>query len=68
MMLVHKDVPEALVHDITAAVFEHLPELHAAHPSLRSVSLAAASGTPIPLHEGAKRYFMEHKALPVATP
>lgn len=64
MVLVHASLPEELVYAITKAIFEHLPELHAAHPSLRAVTLEAAGRSPIPLHEGALRYFRQMAALP----
>ena len=68
MVLVHKDMPADLVYTLAAAVFDNLPELHAAHPSLASVTLQTASRTPIPLHDGAKRYFMEKNVLPPTSP
>lgn len=63
MVLVHADVDSDTVYAVTKAVFEHLGELYAAHPSLRSVTLETASETPIPLHEGARRYFRERAVL-----
>lgn len=65
MMLVHKDLDADIVYAMTKAVFEHLPDLYAAHPSLRSVTLDTAALSPIPLHEGAARYFREMSVLPV---
>ena len=64
MVLVHASLPNDLVYAMAKAIFEHLPELCAAHPSLRSISLDHAAKSPIPLHEGALRYFNELKALP----
>lgn len=64
MVLIHKDIPADEAYIMTKAVFEHLPELHAAHPSLRSVSLKTAAQSPVPLHEGSLRYFRETAALP----
>ena len=64
MVLAHASLPNDLVYAMTKAVFEHLPELYAAHPSLRSVTLAHAAESPIPLHEGALRYFREMNVLP----
>lgn len=65
MVLVHASLDADTVYAITKAVFEHLPELHAAHPSLRSVTLENAAKSPIPLHDGALRYFMEQSVFPV---
>lgn len=62
MVLVHASLTEDTVYAITKAVFEHLPDLYAAHPTLRSVTLNGATKTPIPLHEGAARFFKEASA------
>lgn len=62
MVLVHASLPADTVYAITRAVFEHLPDLYAAHPTLRSVTLSGAATTPIPLHEGAVRFFTEASA------
>ncbi|MCC8193483.1 MAG: TAXI family TRAP transporter solute-binding subunit [Deltaproteobacteria bacterium] len=64
MVLVHASLSEDLVYAITKAVFEHLPDLYTAHPSLRSVTLETAANSPIPLHEGARRYFREMGVMP----
>jgi TRAP transporter TAXI family solute receptor len=64
LVLVHAALSPDIVHAVTRAVFEHLPELYAAHPSLRSVTLEAAARAAIPLHEGALRYFREMAVLP----
>ena len=64
MVIVHASLPDDQVYAMTRAVFEHLPELYAAHPSLRSVTLEHAAKSPIPLHEGAIRYFREMKVIP----
>ena len=64
MVLAHASLPNDLVYAMTKAVFEHLPELYAAHPSLRSVTFEHATESPIPLHEGALRYFREMNVLP----
>lgn len=63
MVLVHADLDDDIVYAVTKAVFEHLDELYAAHPSLRSVTLETAPETPIPLHQGARRYFRERAVL-----
>lgn len=64
MVLVHAKLSEKEVYAITRAVFEHLPDLYAAHPSLESVTLKTAVSAPIPMHEGALRYFREMSATP----
>lgn len=62
MVLVHASLSEDTVYAITKAVFEHLPSLYAAHPTLRSVTINGAAKTSIPLHEGAARFFREASA------
>lgn len=64
MVLAHVSLSDDLVYAMTKAVFEHLPELYATHPSLRSVTVKTGPISPIPLHPGAKRYFTEISALP----
>lgn len=64
MVLAHADLSDATVHAVAKAIFEHLPELYAAHPSLRSVTLENASRAAIPFHPGAERYFQEASRMP----
>jgi TRAP transporter TAXI family solute receptor len=52
---------ERLVHDLTAELFEILPELPSIRSSLGLMDLDQASATPIPLHEGAARYYRERE-------
>ena len=49
-----------LVYQMTRLVFESLPELANAHAAGKEIKLdAAASGSPVPLHPGAIRYYKE---------
>ena len=49
-----------LVHEITAALFEHTAELAAIHPEAATLTPAGAStGSPVPFHPGAIRYYRE---------
>ncbi len=64
MVLARASLAADTVYAVTRALFENLAELHAAYPSLRSLTLESAAKSPIPLHEGALRYFMEQSALP----
>ncbi len=60
VLAVRADVPEADVYEITKAIFENLPFLNNIHPATRSISLETAfDGLPLPLHDGAARYFTE---------
>jgi TRAP transporter TAXI family solute receptor len=62
IVLVHAALSKDTVYAITKAVFEHLPDIYAAHPTMRSVTLNGAAKTPIPLHEGSVRFFKEASA------
>jgi TRAP transporter TAXI family solute receptor len=60
----HKDVPEELVYRITKAIHENLDQVHKIHASLASYTLAdGPTGTGVPLHPGAARYFKEKGVL-----
>jgi len=50
---------ESLVYALTKHLFEALPSLASQHPSLRLMDLDQAPATPIPLHEGAARFYRE---------
>jgi len=63
-LVTRADLPEELVYKITAAIFENLTELQAAHAAAKGISLEkAAKGSPAPLHPGALKYFTEKNAL-----
>jgi TRAP transporter TAXI family solute receptor len=53
------ELDERLVYDLTRTFFEALPQLTAAQSSLRLMDPEQAPATPIPLHEGAARYYRE---------
>ncbi len=59
LFIVRPDLDEQLVYDITAALFDHIEEFWAIHPSTQSVDPDTAWDIPIPLHPGAERYFKE---------
>ena len=53
-----------VVYGVTKAFFQALPELSAFDaPPLRQMNPEDASATPIPLHEGAARYYREQGAM-----
>ncbi len=60
LLVVSDRMPEPLAHDITRLLFEKQPELAAIHPQARELSLETAlTGSPIPFHPGAIRYYRE---------
>jgi TRAP transporter TAXI family solute receptor len=55
------DVPEDVVYEVVAAVFDNLETLKALYPALRHLDPAQMlkDGLSAPLHDGAKRYFSD---------
>jgi TRAP transporter TAXI family solute receptor len=63
-LVTRSDLSDALVKAMTAAMFEHLPEMAAAHAAAKGIRLeAAAKGSPVPLHPGAEAFYKEKGAL-----
>lgn len=59
-LAVREDVDEEVVYLLTKTIFENLGFLNAIHPATKSMNLESAiNGLPVPLHEGAKRYYRE---------
>jgi hypothetical protein len=53
-----------IVYGVTKAFFQALPDLSAFDtPRLRQMNPEDASATPIPLHEGAARYYREQGTM-----
>ncbi len=53
-------VSDDLAYQMTKLVYESLPELQSAHAAAKDIKLeTAATGSPVPLHPGAIRYFKE---------
>jgi TRAP transporter TAXI family solute receptor len=63
VLVCRRDMDEGLVHDITRALFEMLPDLSEMPASPGFMDLDQAAATPIPLHEGAARYYRERELL-----
>jgi TRAP transporter TAXI family solute receptor len=60
LLVVSETMPEALAYDITRLLFEKQRELAAIHPQARELSLGTAlTGSPVPFHPGAIRYYRE---------
>ena len=59
------DVPEDVVYEVVAAVFDNLETLKALYPGLRHLEPARMlkDGLSAPLHDGAIRYFKEKGLL-----
>jgi hypothetical protein len=63
VLICRRDLTDQVVHDVTKVFFAALPRLSATQPSLRLVDLEQAPATPIPLHDGAARYYRERELL-----
>lgn len=65
LLVVHADMDENLVYEITKALFEHRSELVAIHREAANLSLeSAVKDSPAPFHPGAIRYYREQNAWP----
>ena len=61
VIVVNPELPEDVVYNITAAIFDNLDELAESTPSLSWLNKEnAAADLPVRLHPGAQRYFEEH--------
>jgi TRAP transporter TAXI family solute receptor len=59
LIVVAAEMPEELAYAFTKALFEHIDEVRAIHPSANETVPEAALDSPVPLHPGAIRYFEE---------
>jgi TRAP transporter TAXI family solute receptor len=67
LLVADASLSERLVHDITSMLFDQREALGAIHAEARTLTAArATTGSPIPFHPGAARYYRE-QGIPVAT-
>ncbi len=60
LLAVRADIDEEAVYQITRTIFEELDYLHGLHGATGQISLAnAVTNLPLPIHEGAIRYYRE---------
>ena len=63
ILVVSEDLPEALVYEVTKALFTQVGQLAAIHPAAGQISIEyTLESMPIPLHPGAIRYLQESGA------
>ena len=61
LLVVHRDIDEETVYQITKTIYEQLETLQNIHPATNVMSLEKAiSGLFIPLHPGAVRYYQQN--------
>ena len=58
-----KDLPDALVYDLTRTLFDAVPALEQAHEAARTIDVERGPTASIPLHPGAARYYREREIL-----
>jgi len=63
LLVCRRDLDETLVYDLTRRFFEALPSLSSSQGALRFMDLDQAPATPIPLHDGAARFYRERELL-----
>jgi TRAP transporter TAXI family solute receptor len=63
LLICRRDLDETLVYDLTRRFFEALPSLSSSLGALRFMDLDQAPATPIPLHDGAARFYRERELL-----
>ena len=61
VLLTRKDLDDALVRRLTAALFQMLPRLSSELDFLRGMDPERAPATPVPLHRGATLYYRERE-------
>jgi len=67
LLVVHRDISEETVYQITKCIYNKLSTLQNIHPATKVMSLQnAITGLSIPLHPGALRYYQE-KGIKIPT-
>ena len=65
VLVAHAEMTDELAYQITQALFEHHDELAAVHPEAAKLSIdTAVTGSTVPFHPGAIRYYEEQGAWP----
>ena len=63
VLICHADLPADLVYLLTRALYSSLPEIASAHPSASQIDSQNGASTPIPLHDGASRFYREREVF-----
>jgi TRAP transporter TAXI family solute receptor len=63
-LVTRADLSDDLVYAMTKSMFDHLPDMAAAHAAAKGIKLdEAAKNSPVPLHPGAERFYKEKGAM-----
>ncbi|MFS0574031.1 TAXI family TRAP transporter solute-binding subunit [Sporosarcina sp. 179-K 3D1 HS] len=62
-IVVHADVDDEVVYEFVKQFFENIGDIHAAHESMKGVTLETAPINTIELHSGAAKYYEEQGVL-----
>jgi TRAP transporter TAXI family solute receptor len=64
ILVTHKDVAEDAIYSVVKSILEHTDEIAEDHPAGSEYSPEnALRGITIPIHQGARKYFLEQKIL-----
>lgn len=63
LLVCRRDLDEQLVYELTKTFFDALPTLSSARTALRFMDADQAAAAPIPLHDGAARYYRERELM-----
>jgi uncharacterized protein len=63
ILICRRDLDQSLVYELTREFLAALPSLSADQPALSRIRLSDIAATPIPLHEGAARYYRESELM-----
>ncbi len=59
-LVTRSDLPDAVVYEMTKALFDNLGDMVAAHAAAKAISLQnAPKSPPVPIHPGALKYYKE---------
>ena len=63
LLLCRDTLDRGIVYRVTQSFFDALSELSSSDQQLRQMDVEDAPGTPVPLHEGAARYYREQEQM-----
>jgi TRAP transporter TAXI family solute receptor len=59
ILVINSNVDENTVYQITKAIWENLDQLRKLHPSLKNLTFEGYKDSLVPLHPGAKKFYLE---------